>query len=72
MKKSWFLIPIFCIILIFSLLPASFLNAAPANLVNNGDFSDGSNYWGTSGTVSFGKWSGAGRFRRKLMDYPTY
>jgi hypothetical protein len=45
MKKKWLLFPLFLLVLIFTLLPVSFLNANPGNLVKNGDFSDGLNYW---------------------------
>ena len=52
MKKKWLLLPLFLLVLIFTLLPVSFLNANPGNLVKNGDFSNGLNNWSTFGIVS--------------------
>ena len=53
MKKKWLVLPILTVILIFTLLPVSFLNANPANLVQNGDFAGGSlNFWNSWGNVS--------------------
>jgi hypothetical protein len=38
MKKKWLILPLLIFVLILTLLPANFLNANPANLVQNGDF----------------------------------
>ena len=53
MKKSFLKISVFIFALIFALLPASFISANPGNLVKNGDFSSGNDYWSSSGTVNF-------------------
>jgi hypothetical protein len=45
MKKKWLLFVVLILILVFTLLPAGFLDASPGNLVINGDFSDGLNHW---------------------------
>jgi hypothetical protein len=52
MKKKWLLIPILTIVLIFMLLPVSYLNANPGNLIQNGDFSGGFNHWYIGGAAS--------------------
>ena len=43
MKKKWLILPFITLtlILVFTLLPASFLSANPSNLVKNGDFQAG-------------------------------
>jgi len=48
MKKRWLVLPLFTVILILTLIPASFISANPGNLVTNGDFSDGLINWITS------------------------
>lgn len=47
MKRRYLILPIFTltIILIFTLLPVSFISANPGNLVENGDFGMGANFW---------------------------
>ena len=55
MKKQWLILPIFILILTFTLLPTSFLSANPGNLVTNGDFSDGSNNWSLTGSILVGE-----------------
>ncbi len=56
MKRKWLILPIFILVLVFTLLPASFISAS-SNLVLNGDFSDGSSDWfftdNSNGTVDF-------------------
>lgn len=52
MKNKWLFLPLLTVILIFTLLPVSFLNANPGNLVQNGDFAGGSlNFWNTWGDI---------------------
>ena len=45
MKKRFLLIPMFILILIFTLIPVSALSADPVNLIKNSDFSGGSSDW---------------------------
>jgi len=47
LKRRYLILPFltFILILIFALVPVSFISANPVNLVKNGDFSDGSDYW---------------------------
>ena len=52
MKKRFLLFAILIIVIIFSLIPFFNLSASSSNLIQNGDFSDGLNHWGTNGNVS--------------------
>jgi hypothetical protein len=54
MKKKFLVLPILLLslILIFTLLPVSFISASPGNLVKNSSFSDGFNHWDTQNTVT--------------------
>lgn len=52
MKKKWLFLPVLAIILIFTLLPVSFLRAGSGNLVVNGDFAGNSfSSWSSWGDV---------------------
>ena len=56
MKRRYLILPIsiLALILVFTLLPVSFISANPGNLVENGDFSDGTNHWVFSNAILSG------------------